>query len=200
MDYFSKRKILKEINQLDADYVILDLGAGSAYNTLDFFLVNYKSILVTTPEITSILNAYSFLKSSVFRFFAQQFPARGEERKLIQDYTHTRLEGSELSFTNLIEEIYNKYPETGAKAINKLDMFRPQVILNKGRTSSDIEMAQRLKSLVKNKLNMNMEFILIYSSFVNSFTSCSKTSSSFSSSKIDSLKVKLLLITRFAVG
>lgn len=159
MDYFSKRKILKEINQLDADYVILDLGAGSAYNTLDFFLVNYKSILVTTPEITSILNAYSFLKSSVFRFFAQQFPARSEERKLIQDYTHTRLEGSELSFTNLIEEIYNKYPETGAKAINKLDMFRPQVILNKGRTSSDIEMAQRLKSLVKNKLNMNMEFI-----------------------------------------
>ena len=51
----------------------MDLGAGSAYNTLDFFLVTYKSILVTTPEITSILNAYSFLKSSAFRFFTQQF-------------------------------------------------------------------------------------------------------------------------------
>lgn len=159
MDYFSKRKILKELNQLDADYVILDLGAGSAYNTLDFFLVTYKSILVTTPEITSILNAYSFLKSSAFRFFTQQFSARSEERKFIQEFTHTRLEGTELSFVRLIEEIYKNFPESSAKAINKLDLFRPQIILNKGRESNDIVMGQRLKSLVKNKLNMNIEFI-----------------------------------------
>lgn len=159
MDFFSKKKILKELNQLDADYVILDLGAGSAYNTLDFFLVTYKSILVTTPEITSILNAYSFLKSSAFRFLAQQFSAKSEERKFIQDFTHTRLEGTELSFVNLMEELYKKFPESSAKAINKLDSFRPQVILNKGRESNDIAMGQRLKSLVKNKLNMNMEFI-----------------------------------------
>lgn len=159
MDFFSKKKILKELNQLDADYVILDLGAGSAYNTLDFFLVTYKSILVTTPEITSILNAYSFLKSSVFRFLAQQFSAKSEERKFIQDFTHTRLEGTELSFVNLMEELYKRFPESSAKAINKLDSFRPQVILNKGRESNDIAMGQRLKSLVKNKLNMNMEFI-----------------------------------------
>lgn len=159
MDYFSKKKILKEINQLDADYVILDLGAGSAYNTLDFFLVTYKSILVTTPEITSILNAYSFLKSSAFRFFTQQFSARSEERKFIQEFTHTRLEGTELSFIKLIDELYKKFPESSAKAINKLDLFRPQIILNKGRESNDIVMGQRLKSLVKNKLNMNIEFI-----------------------------------------
>lgn len=159
MDYFSKRKILKELNQLDADYVILDLGAGSAFNTLDFFLVTYKSILVTTPEITSILNAYSFLKSSAFRFFTQQFSARSEERKFIQEFTHTRLEGTELSFVRLIEEIYKNFPESSAKAINKLDLFRPQIILNKGKESNDIAMGQRLKSLVKNKLNMNIEFI-----------------------------------------
>ena len=159
MDFFSKKKILKELNQLDADYVILDLGAGSAYNTLDFFLVTYKSILVTTPEITSILNAYSFLKSSAFRFLAQQFSAKSEERKFIQDFTHTRLEGTELSFVNLMEELYKRFPESSTKAINKLDSFRPQVILNKGRESNDIAMGQRLKSLVKNKLNMNMEFI-----------------------------------------
>lgn len=159
MDYFSKRKILKELNQLDADYVILDLGAGSAYNTLDFFLVTYKSILVTTPEITSILNAYSFLKSSAFRFFTQQFSARSEERKFIQEFTHTRLDGTELSFVKLVDELYKKFPESSAKAINKLDLFRPQIILNKGKESNDIAMGQRLKSLVKNKLNINMEFI-----------------------------------------
>ena len=159
-NYVFRNKLWKGQEELlRCDYVILDLGAGSAYNTLDFFLVTYKSILVTTPEITSILNAYSFLKSSAFRFFAQQFSAKSEERKFIQDFTHTRLEGTELSFVNLMEELYKKFPESSAKAINKLDLFRPQVILNKGRESNDIAMGQRLKSLVKNKLNMNMEFI-----------------------------------------
>ena len=80
MDYSSKRRIIKNLNALDADYVIMDLGAGTTYNTLDFYLLTYNSILVTTPELTSILNAYSFLKSAVFRrtalhkpVFKQQF-------------------------------------------------------------------------------------------------------------------------------
>lgn len=159
MDYFSKKKIIKELKTLETDYVILDLGAGSTFNTLDFYLTTYKSILVTTPEITSILNAYSFLKSAVFRFFASQFPARSEQRKLIQNFTHNRLEGSELSFLTILDEITNKFPESGEKAIEELKLFRPQVILNKGKESADIAMGQRLKSLVKNKLNMNMDFI-----------------------------------------
>ena len=64
-----------------------------------------------------------------------------------------------LSFIKLIDELYKKFPESSAKAINKLDLFRPQIILNKGRESNDIVMGQRWKSLVKNKLNMNIEFI-----------------------------------------
>ena len=75
MDNSSKRRIIKALNAQEADYVILDLGAGTTYNTLDFFLLTYNSLLVTTPELTSILNAYSFLKAAVFRFFMRQFKA-----------------------------------------------------------------------------------------------------------------------------
>ena len=32
MDFFTKQKIIKNIQSLDADYVIMDLGAGSTYN------------------------------------------------------------------------------------------------------------------------------------------------------------------------
>ena len=37
--HFSQKvKIIKNIFKLDADYVILDLGAGTSFNVLDFFL------------------------------------------------------------------------------------------------------------------------------------------------------------------
>jgi len=38
-NFSQKGKILRHINTLDADHVVLDLGAGSAFNVLDFFLV-----------------------------------------------------------------------------------------------------------------------------------------------------------------
>lgn len=60
MDASAKRRIVKALTAQETDYVILDLGAGTTYNTLDFYLLTYNSILVTTPELTSILNAYSF--------------------------------------------------------------------------------------------------------------------------------------------
>ncbi len=39
LNFGQKSKLLRHINQLDADHVILDLGAGSTFNVLDFFLV-----------------------------------------------------------------------------------------------------------------------------------------------------------------
>lgn len=69
IDTLTKQKIIRKIGEIDADFVILDLGAGTTFHTLDFYLLTYNSIIVTTPELTSILNAYSFLKAAAFRFF-----------------------------------------------------------------------------------------------------------------------------------
>ncbi|MBP5449044.1 MAG: AAA family ATPase, partial [Spirochaetales bacterium] len=35
-----KRKLIKAIQDLEAEYIILDLGAGSAYNTIDFYMLS----------------------------------------------------------------------------------------------------------------------------------------------------------------
>ena len=38
-----KEKLKRHINRLDADYILVDLGAGTAYNTLDFFIISKAS-------------------------------------------------------------------------------------------------------------------------------------------------------------
>ncbi|WP_407425004.1 P-loop NTPase [Treponema sp.] len=159
MDASTKRKIIRKLNSLDTDYVILDLGAGTTYNTLDFYLTTYNSILVTTPEITSVLNAYSFLKAASFRFFMQQFKARSEERLFINDYIKNSTSGTETSFIDLIEKTSQTFTQTTAEPLSELAKYRPQVIVNMGETAQDLDMAKRLRSLVQNKLGIKMDFV-----------------------------------------
>jgi len=159
MDFFIKRKLMKELVKLDADYVILDLGAGSAYNTLDFYLMTHNSLLITTAEITSILNAYSFLKAAAYRFLVGQFKAKSEHRTFIKEYIEHSAAGAENSFTELLENLKERYPEKMESVLEELKLYRPQVILNQCRVSQDLEMCRRLRSLVKNKLSLDMDFV-----------------------------------------
>lgn len=44
-----KMKVLRHIVKLPYDYILLDLGAGTSFNTLDFFMISDHGIFVTTP-------------------------------------------------------------------------------------------------------------------------------------------------------
>jgi flagellar biosynthesis protein FlhG len=65
-----KMRLMTELRQLESDFVILDLGAGTSYNTLDFFIHSDVGIVTILPEPTSIENAYRFIKSLFYRRLA----------------------------------------------------------------------------------------------------------------------------------
>jgi flagellar biosynthesis protein FlhG len=67
LQYTQKIKILQAIPKIEADHVILDLGAGTGFNTLDFFLSAHRQIVVMTPQPVAIQNAYAFVKNAVYR-------------------------------------------------------------------------------------------------------------------------------------
>lgn len=62
-----KQRLVRKLRSLRADVVIVDVGAGVGYNTLDFFDLGSQKILVTTPQVTAIHDAYSFLKGAILR-------------------------------------------------------------------------------------------------------------------------------------
>lgn len=159
LDFFTKKKIIKEIMKLDADYILLDLGAGSTHNIVDFFLLSYNGLVIVTPELTSILNAYSFLKSAIFRFCYRQFPNKSPERQILQNSIMQRLEGKEYSFNQILEVICQHFPESGQKAVTELSKLHPRVIMNMGKDPTDVEMGNRLQKLAYNKLSTEIEFI-----------------------------------------
>ena len=66
-NFGQKTRILRAMNDLEADYIIVDLGAGTSLNTLDFFLAAPERLAVLIPQPTSIQNTYGFIKAALYR-------------------------------------------------------------------------------------------------------------------------------------
>jgi flagellar biosynthesis protein FlhG len=60
MEYFWKQ--IQEL-QTYADYILLDTGAGVSKELMEFILASDETIMITTPEPTSIADSYAILKN-----------------------------------------------------------------------------------------------------------------------------------------
>ncbi|MDH5307523.1 MAG: P-loop NTPase [Myxococcales bacterium] len=79
LNHAQKSRFLRHVQRLEADHVVLDLGAGSSFNVLDAFLLARRRIAVVSPEPTAVENVYHFLKAAFFRWLrgvARQAPVR----------------------------------------------------------------------------------------------------------------------------
>jgi flagellar biosynthesis protein FlhG len=45
-----KMRLLRGVGRLSYDYILLDLGAGPSFNTIDFFMISNTGIFITTPN------------------------------------------------------------------------------------------------------------------------------------------------------
>lgn len=77
-----KQKLIRHLVRLDADVVVIDCGAGIHYNVLDFFNLAHQRLLVVTPQLISLQNAYGFLKASVHRVLKAEASAQGKSELL----------------------------------------------------------------------------------------------------------------------
>ena len=59
-------RLLTDIRQIQADSLIIDLGAGISDKALDLYRLADEKLIVVTPQVTSLQNAYSFIKSAFF--------------------------------------------------------------------------------------------------------------------------------------
>lgn len=81
--FSQKTRLLSHLDRLAADVILLDLGAGTSTTTLDFFLYAAGKIAVVTPQVTSIQNAYGFIKASVYRKLVRVFSRDPEVLEMV---------------------------------------------------------------------------------------------------------------------
>jgi len=125
-----KRALAEAFIALDADALLIDLGAGTHYNTLDFFNLAGLGVAVTSPEPTSIQNAYAFLKAALFRRVEVGLRAYPWITELLVRAAQPRGEGRIESVRLLMEAIAERSQEAAADARTLLADFRGRLVVN----------------------------------------------------------------------
>ena len=153
---FFHHKILTFIVHVKADYVFLDLAPGSNHHTADFFNLGDRKIVVTTPEITSIMNSFGFLKATLFRKLSEKFDNKPYIRALI-DYSMNPDPSEQI---NEIDEFKARLKTLHPPSIKVVEAitrdYKPCLVVNRVRKKRDLIMAENFITLTKKYLNIDV--------------------------------------------
>ncbi len=153
---FYHHKILTFIVHVKADYVFLDLAPGANHHTADFFNLGVRKIVVTTPEITSMMNTFGFLKTTLFRKLSEKFDNKPYIRALI-DYSMNPDPGDQINEINqLTTKLKSLHPPSIKTVENITRNYKPNLVINRVRKKKDITMAKNLILLTKKFLNIDV--------------------------------------------
>jgi len=154
-NYGQKGKILNHIARLDVDHVFLDLGAGTAFNVLDFFLVARKGVLVVVPESTSVENAYFFIKAAYFRKLKRAQP-RAQVKAAIDEVMRSEARKSIRTPRDLMAQVMAVDPEAGAALMEEASTFSPTVIVNRIERSEQARLGAEMGSACRDYFGIQL--------------------------------------------
>ena len=157
--YSQKLRFISSLRKLDADIVLLDLGAGASYNVIDFFLAADERIIVTTPEPTAIQETFNFVKIAAFRSLQREFKKQPELLDLIQNEAISEPGRMGLTVPELLHALEQKDPDARNKAVEILEEFIPKLILNMVHEKEEIKEGAALKTAIEQLLGLDTDFL-----------------------------------------
>ncbi len=153
-----KQKILRHIGKLDADHVVLDIGAGSAFNTLDFFLFADRGILVVVPDPTSIENAYHFVKSAFYRRLNRAKPDERVREVVGRVMSEMKARGIR-SPRDLIDNVAEEDTSAGEFLANQARSFRPGILVNRVSMPDHRKLGEQIGLACRDYFGTEIDFL-----------------------------------------
>ena len=152
-----KQKLFRHLRLLKADHVILDLGAGSQFDTLDTFLLARYLIGVIAPDALSIENFYLFLKNLKFRQLGNVLSAVGLKERAKEIWKHRQSYGiaNGQEFVRYLGTVSAPFAEK--LALEQGRMFF-HVVLNQVREYKQVEMGLAVKSSIQKYFQVHGAF------------------------------------------
>jgi flagellar biosynthesis protein FlhG len=163
-----KLKLLRALKNLEADYVIADLGGDISFNILDFFLAADYTLVLCTPEPAAYLDAYRFIKVALYRKLARLFGVESEFQpmkdleleELIQRVTSPDGESSIKRIDQLLEVVRDEQPHNMKLLTEAIESFRPLLILNRVSPSQDPEaIVNTVRNVSEKMLSLNVDYL-----------------------------------------
>jgi flagellar biosynthesis protein FlhG len=147
----------RQLQHLNADYVLLNLGASTAPATLDLFQQADISIAVTAPEPPAIETTYGFFRALYARSLRR---ALMKERFRLRVAERTIAELSPLASPREIIAAIQRFDEGVAKtAALELGRLMPRLVVGQTRLRSDLELGPAMSVVSERFLGIHVDYL-----------------------------------------
>jgi len=158
LKYWEKQKILTNMRKLNADYVLLDLGAGISYTTIDFFNCADDGLLVATCDPLCMHGAFGFIRAAFTRSMQRTFRHWPDFFHRLKECGAITQKQKALSLDNLLET-YKDLPSSWKTLIRrKTQRMNPRIVLNMVQEDDSHHEMQALRLVVNELLNIDLSY------------------------------------------
>ncbi len=153
-----KETIIRFISSLDADYILVDLGAGTSYNVLDFFNMSDEGIILASPDPASIQNAYGFIKSAIFRRVQRKFGSYEAVESALRQFRESVGSAKPRTMMDFYDMLCTTDPRLAEQVAATVDRYRPLIVVNMASSEEDQRIAEIIHSAARRFLNVDLRF------------------------------------------
>lgn len=157
--YSQKLRFIKQLRSVDADFLLLDLGAGSSYNIIDFFLAADEGIIVTNPDPMAIQEAFNFIKVCLLEKLKRAFHGNKAVTALLDHEEITRPGRMQVTLADVLEKVNEIDERTGDFFQQVLESYRPKLLLNMVAGPKDVKEGVAIQAAAAEILNIDVNFI-----------------------------------------
>jgi flagellar biosynthesis protein FlhG len=155
--HLQKVRVMNHVKAIDVDVVLIDLGAGTSYNILDFFLLSDVSILAVVPEPTSIENGYRFIKSALYRRLRAAAPTE-EVRRLVDSALDPGSPEGIRTPVELLARVEAEDAESARALRREVAAFQPRFVVNEVRDVADVAIGHQLVAACGRHLGLHASY------------------------------------------
>jgi flagellar biosynthesis protein FlhG len=153
-----KAKTLRAISRLAYDYILLDLGTGTSFNTIDFFTLSDSGIFVCIPEPTSIENIYRLVRAVYVRKIRQVLKI--ERFRSLAEKAEAQNEDAIIHHPEyLLDMLKEMDPEEGSNIEGILKAFQFKLVLNQVRRQDNPKIGALICRIVEKHLGLKIQFL-----------------------------------------
>jgi flagellar biosynthesis protein FlhG len=157
IQFSQKKKLMQSILELEADYVVIDLGSGGSCHVVDFFLISNSGLVVLTPQTTSIVNAYGLLKNTVVRFMQRAFASHPSIGSYIKKLLKEKKPNASPPISEMLTKMSKLDRQAGERAKRYMEALKPKFIVNMAHSPDDLQIVEQLRDLVRRNLDLDVE-------------------------------------------
>jgi len=154
-----KQRLISGLKKLKADYILVDLAAGTGHHVTDFYASFPHGIIVSDCMPTSIENAYGFLKNGILRGLTRLFSDHKDVALFVKRLSDSRAANGFSTVGEMISAATPIFPEQARLMREWLFEKKNFLVLNMVSSEADVAVGRRFVEMVRKYLSVPLSYI-----------------------------------------